>query len=167
MAGFFGKLFGKKETNEKSFTEMVREGAQEIIDPNDVHQRVAIALMANLQTQVSLLGHELWKVPPEGKFISKDCRGYLYGLALGVIVEENIERTKDSLIDTIQAAFAMVYGVDLGKQLSLQTFQEAQAGDKEILWASDRAIEEIARVYSSGGDRIASGFYQGATSGIF
>jgi hypothetical protein len=164
MAGFFGKLFGKKD---KTFTEQIREGMASVYDPNNTHDRVAVALLANLQPQLQVLGFEISKVPATDVYISKDCRGYLYGWALGILVQENIERTKDNLIDTIIAAFGLTYGDELGRSLSIQTFEDTKANDKEVLWASDWAIAEMAKVYETGGEHMANGFYRGAKRMLF
>ena len=159
MAGFFHKLFGHKE---KPLTEQLRDGIAEVYDPNNEHDRVGLALLVTLQKQLGLLGYETGQVPAMGLYLSEKCLGYLYGLSIGILVAENIERTRDNLIDTIIAAFVLTYGDTAGRSLAKMTAELAVEGDKQILAASDWAIEEITTVYKTGHVTTAMGFYLAA-----
>ena len=162
MAGLFRKLFGKKTT----FTEQLKSEIRSVYDPAKEADRIGLALLVNLQKQLDLLGYEIGKVPTEGQFISDKCRGYLYGLALGILDSEGIEVSRDAVIDTVIAAFALTYGDEVGRQLSFQTAQDVDAAKPDVVWASDWAIKDVQGVYSSGGITSTAGFYLAANGMI-
>jgi hypothetical protein len=162
MTGFFGRVFGKKKT----FTEQIQDEILSVYDPSKEADRIGLALLVNLQKQLGLLGYEIGQVPPEGEFVSDKCRGYLYGLSLGILVSEGIELSRDAVIDTVIAAFALTYGDESGRDLSFQTAQDVSSGKPDVVWASDWGLEDVKGVYASGGITSTAGFYLAANGMI-
>jgi hypothetical protein len=162
MRGLLGRLFGKRKLPGHTLQTQLLS----IYDPSKQADRLGLALLANLQKQLDLLGSEIGQVPPVEPFISAKCRGYLYGLSVGILSSEGIELSRDAVIDTLIAAFALIYGDEAGRDLSLQTAQEVEAGNPAVIWASDWAIAEIRGVYDSGGITSAAGFYLAANGMI-
>jgi len=93
---------------------------------------------------------------------SPECRGYLYGLSCGVLLNEDIAITGDSLIDTLIAAFGLVYGDSAGRPLAQKTFEDVAEENPLVSSASDWAIKEVNGVYESG-EINALGFYLAAS----
>ena len=162
MTGVFGRVFGKKKT----FTEQVKDEILSVYDPAKEADRIGLALLVNLQKQLDLLGYAIGQVPPEGRFVSDKCRGYLYGLSLGILVSEGIELSRDAVIDTVIAAFALTYGDEAGRDLSFQTAQDVGSGRLDVVWACDWGIEDVKGVYASGGVTSTAGFYLAASGMI-
>ena len=124
--------------------------------------RIAVALLGLLTRQIRECGFELETVPTLTMFTSAECRGYLYGLSCGVLLNEDISITRDSLVDTLIAAFGLVYGDDAGRSLAQKTLEEVAEESPLVTRASDWAIKEVSGVYESG-EANALGFYLAAS----
>jgi len=124
--------------------------------------RIAVALLGLLTRQIRELGFELKTVPTLTMLTSPECRGYLYGLSCGVLLNEDIAITGDSLIDTLIAAFGLVYGDSAGRPLAQKTFEDVAEENPLVSSASDWAIKEVNGVYESG-EINALGFYLAAS----
>lgn len=138
MASLLNRLFGRAS----------RPSTRE---PDDTDNRVAVALLSILRKQLDLLDMEVGKVPAVAPFTSPECRGALLGLSIGILQAEGIETTRDRLIDTIMAAFVLVYGEPIGRDLAAETVQQSATGDNAINGASEYAIADAKGVYESGG----------------
>jgi hypothetical protein len=169
MAGFFKSLFGKKpepKPQQDDFTQALMAEIANNFDPNNVNDRLGVALWNTIKPQLELLGFELETVPAMEPFTSKKFRGALLGLATGVIEAEGIDQNKDILIDTLIGAFAIVFSDEIGRDLSLQTFQELMSQDEEIMAASEWSRADVKGVYDSGGSTTAAGLYFAAKNMI-
>jgi hypothetical protein len=124
--------------------------------------RIAAALLGLLTPQIRELGFKLETVPTLTMLTSAECCGYLYGLSCGVLLNEQIKVTRDSLIDTLIAAFALVFGDVAGRPLAQRTFDEVATQNPIVSSASDWAIREVNGVYESG-ENNALGFYLAAS----
>jgi hypothetical protein len=163
---FLYSLFGRNESAappNAAFTEHILAGAREVYDPENENDRIGLALLGMLQKQVSLLGLELEQVPPTPPYTSKACRGYLLGVAVAVLEQEGIAVTKDKFIDTVVAAFALVFGRDVGADLAQQTALEFEQPGSGLAQSFMFASQEIEVIYRSGGEIFASGFHLFAT----
>lgn len=138
MAGIFGRIFG-------------RRAAPTPRQPDVDDNRVAVALLAMLQKQFDLIDMELGTVPATGPYASPGCRGALLGLCIGILQAEGIEMTRDRCIDTFIAAFVLVYGEPIGRDLAAQTVSESAADSVAINRTSEFAIADAKGVYESGG----------------
>ncbi|WP_293922177.1 hypothetical protein [Sphingobium sp. UBA5915] len=151
---FFKKIFGRKPVR--------RQNDQAFYDPSNAHDRVGLALLGMLRPQLDLCGFELEHVPDIPPFNGPKCRGALIGISEGILVGEGVERTADNIYDTVIAAFALTFSDAVGRDMSLRTVNEAQAGNEEVNAAIEWAIEDTVGVYKSGGLSSAGSFYLAA-----
>lgn len=120
---------------------------------------MGVALYSFLQGQLDLIGYGQGNVPAIGPYTPVKCRGYLFGLALGILECEGIELVGDHVGDALMAAFGLVYGEDAMFDLAFQTEQEVRAGDVGAVAASEWAMNEVRAIYGGGSSSNALGFY--------
>jgi hypothetical protein len=106
-----------------------------------------------------LLGLELENVPIGGSFTSKRSRGYVYGLAAGILGATSNRQDAQMAEDLMQAAFTLVWGRGNAQALFEQTLAESAGRDGETLAGSYRAESEIGDVYSGKPHASAVGFW--------
>lgn len=75
-----------------------------------IHEVQALDLHSFLMPQLQLLGLEFEKVPAEGSFISKQSRGYIYGMAAAVLCETTEKQDSEMVDEMMQAAFTLAVG---------------------------------------------------------
>ena len=165
MIGFFKSLFGKK-VDQQNASSNFNDQLSEVYNPTNEHDRVGLALLVGLQSQLGLLNYKIGELPPHAPFTSDKCRGALYGLACGILISEHVELTKETLEDTLIAAFVTVYGDEHGPALAIQTAQDVKDEVPDVLQAGDWAIEDVKGVYASGGNTSMAAFYLAATGMI-
>ncbi|MBU0825079.1 MAG: hypothetical protein KKA44_08295 [Alphaproteobacteria bacterium] len=154
MAGLFSRIFGKR-----TWEDEVRREWTKVYDPKKDADRLGVALLMTLRPQLELLDLDIGIVPTEGVFISETCRGYLFGLAHGLLLAENVERNRDSVIDALIGAFGLVYGDPMGREWAALTEQEVEAGNTTVIEASKWAVKEVEAIYQNTGATSPMGFY--------
>jgi hypothetical protein len=162
VSGFFNSFFRKKPAASDSlddFTQKFLDGFDEIYDPGNMDDRIGLALLVVLQHQLRLLGFETGKVPYVAPFSSKRCRGYLYGLAMGVMECENIPPNPETFIGTLIATFGLVFGDPFGRDVVDSTDNELLKKDREVVSGISFGEADIRRIYSGEGVYSAEGFY--------
>lgn len=143
--GWFSKLFGSKPASrEEEFT---------------VHDVQAQALLGFLTPQLQLLGLELEKVPVEGSFVSKRSRGYVYGMAAGILGATTETQDAEMVEDIMQAAFTLVWGRETAQRVFELTLAECAARDGQTLAGSYRAEADVADVYAGKPFAAVVGFW--------
>jgi hypothetical protein len=136
------------------------------INPED-DDRIAIAALALLGPQISMLGFKLEQVPPEGDFVSDKCRGYLFGLSAGILICEGMSTDSDGpALRTLKATFRVVYGAEQCTRLAVETVKDTAAGKRNVVWASELAIQEVRNIYLNGGKTRGNGFHLAASRRI-
>jgi hypothetical protein len=144
------------------FSETVQSEIAKVYDPENQNDRIGLVLLVNIQNQLDLLGYEIGQVPDIEPFNSKKCRGSLYGLALGVMNCEQIPPDRDTFIDTLVAAFRLVFGHPLGADIAQQTDHDVSSGDVDVTWAADWSIKDLEGVYASGAATSWAAYYLAA-----
>jgi hypothetical protein len=166
MANLFKRLFGKKSSPPTKRAADVASNLladfADVYDPHNEHDRMGLALLATIRPQLELLGYDLEAVPATEPFTSEKCRGSLAGLALGLLEAERIEISKDAIIDSLIAAFALVFSDALGRPLAIQTAEDIFDKVPDVMSASEWSRADVVGVYRSGGVTSASGFYLAA-----
>ena len=145
-----------------TFTEQIEAEIAKLYDPQNTTDRIGLVLLVNIQNQLDLLGYEIGQVPNAEPFNSKKCRGTLYGLALGVMDCEQIPPNRDTFIDTVIAAFGLVFGHPVGADIAQQTDSDISAQDLDVAWAADWSIRDLKGVYESGAVTSWAAFYLAA-----
>jgi hypothetical protein len=145
-----------------TFTEAIQAEIAKVYDPENQNDRIGLVLLVNIQKQLDLLGYEIGHVPNIEPFNSKKCRGSLYGLALGVMNCEQIPPDRDTFIDTLVAAFSLVFGHPLGADIAQRTDNDVSSKDVDVTWAADWSIKDLEGVYESGAVTSWAAYYLAA-----
>ena len=138
------------------FKSLLAPKAQTVNDP------ITIALLSVLGKQLRLLGYEYEQVPPLEPYISKDCRGYLMGIAHGIIQCEGRRVTKRDIEDAVLISFILVFGKNSGPNLALKTIVEFEPGSG-LAQGYVFGTHEVEAIYGSGASFFATGFHLFAT----
>lgn len=154
MIGFFKRIFGKP-----SYEEQLKAEIAKVYDPTKDTDRLGLALLMTLRPQLELLGLDTGIVPTEGAYVSETSRGYLFGLAQGLLIAEGVDPTPDNKVDALLGSFGLVYGDPIGRDWAVLTDQEMMAGNATVIEASEWAVKEVEGIYKSGGVTSAMGFY--------
>lgn len=156
--GWLKRIFGKRSIEDEFAAELAK-----IFDPKSDADRLGFALLSTLRPQIEMLGLDLEIVPTSGVFVSEACRGYLYGLTHGLMLAEDIERTRDNVIDGLIGAFGLVYGDPIGRDWAAMTLNDVEAGNAVVIEASKWAVKEVEGIYDNNHATSAMGFYCAAT----
>ena len=84
------------------------------------------------------------------------------GLSAGLLEAEGIEVTKDAALDSLLAAFVLVFGDAAGRSLAQQTVEELGNGEPDLVEAYNWSKSDVLGVYEKGGVTSAVGFYVAA-----
>lgn len=143
------RLFGKKEPKPN-----VRREVLNVVD--DATGRI---IMVNL----GLLGFELCSCPIEGPTSGKRARGYIVGLADSVLSQfRDLNPTEDEFLTCASSAMMFVHGNKEPKrtwQMVLDTIDEFQANDPEVVAGYGIAHSDVQMVYSDQPWKTAEGLY--------
>ena len=138
------------------FKSLLAPKAQPADDP------ITIALLSVLGKQLRYLGFEYEQVPPIEPYLSNDCRGYLMGIAHGIIQCEGRRVTKREIENAVIISFILAFGKKVGPNIALKTVAEFGPGSG-LAHGYVFGTHEVEAIYRSGADFFATGFHLFAT----
>ncbi len=142
---WFGKLFGSQ--------------AVKATEPLSLAEAQAHALLSFLIPQLQMLELELAGVPDIGTYVSKRSRGYIYGMAAGILGALDTIDSAAKVEDIMQAAFTLVYGHEAAQTVYELTLAECEARDGETLAGCYRAEDDVGDVYAGKPMSAVMGFW--------
>jgi hypothetical protein len=119
----------------------------------------ASALLGLLVPQLELLELQLEKVPVGGSFTSTRSRGYIYGLAAGVLGTTTKHQDGAMAEDIMHAPFTLVWGRNNAQNPFDQTLAESAARHGETLAGAYRAESDVGDVCSGKPFATVMGFW--------
>ncbi|WP_296718666.1 hypothetical protein [Erythrobacter sp.] len=159
MFGFLRNIFLKKPVvQEAAALEHIKGiSPSDFVDGSYPYEdRVARALLFFVGKQVLLMGYELEAVPIEKRFVSKGCRGYLVGVAHGIITCLGQKVDENYLNDLVCSSFILVFGRENGRKIAEEFLREGILGTglaNGYVFGSN----EVEAVFSSPSVDISSG----------
>jgi hypothetical protein len=153
------RLFGKKKIDQ---TTDVRARIQslEICDLKDsgeaIEIRIAKIMLFLVGKQILAMDLELEAVPAHEPYLTKNSRGYLLGIADGIIIHEN-KKLDRKFVDFIrESAFILVFGRQSGPPLARQTIAEFSPGSG-LAQGYVVGTQEVETIFFGDGFGIAHG----------
>lgn len=138
----------------------------ETVDLADPAQRIGATLFVVLKNQLELLGYRPGTVPFDARFGSDGCRGALLGTAIAVVRGHRAAPEREHYIDTIIAAFNLVYGEHVGRTKALETIEDSAARHAAVNAASDLAGQDTAETWSDDSPSAPMAFHRAATGAL-
>ena len=149
--GWFSQLFARDEGQRKKRSKNA--------GPASIEEVQAHALVSLLTPQLQLLGLDLYAVPVRGIYVSKRSRGYIYGMAAGILGETSANPTADMAEDIMQAAFTLVWGRASAQPIFEMTLSECAARDGQTLAGSYAAERDVSDFYADKPFATVMGFW--------
>ena len=159
MFGFLRNIVSRRPVVQEA---AALEHIQSISSSDFIHgsvpyeDRVARALLFFLGKQILLMGYQLEAVPPEERFVSKGCRGYLIGVSHGIITCLGQKVDEAYLDELVRSSFILVFGRDIGQKLAEESLKEGVLGTglaRGYFFGSN----EVEAIFSSASVDISSG----------
>lgn len=150
--------FLRRLVSKPTLTEQIEQTSHETYNSGEDADRLGLAFYSLLQGQLELIGYGDGNVPAVEPYTSEKCRGYLFGLALGIPECEGIKLVGEGVGDALMAAFGLVYEEGAAFDLAVQTEQEMRNRNQEVEEAANWGLNEVRAIYG-GSSSNAVGFY--------